>query len=184
MKLTQIVFIFCLCFPSAIFAENTVEQEIARTIDVTLRIDSRIFPANKGESPKVDPILNRANLIAIKQFILKQGKTETYCNMYNNNPAYSVGKSRFYLNPDTGQRNINCDPKLSDFHTLVIRNMDWGYRHIAFKEEHVIFIRVSWPQDELNVKTVRGRAEEALKAILEEMKRIEKEQGNENEASW
>lgn len=177
MKSTQIVLLFCLCFPLVAFADDMVKPTSARVTDVTLRIDSRIYPVKKGESPEIDPVLNRANLIAIQQFILKQGKTQTYCNMYNNNPAYPVGKYHFYLNPDTDQGNINCDPKLSDFHTLVIQNWEGGVqdRSIVFKDKNNIYIRVSWPQDELNVKTIRDLTKEVLKVILDEMKRIEKE---------
>jgi hypothetical protein len=168
--------------PFAVYGADPVETKTARTIDVSLRIDPQIYPVKNGEPPKLDPVLNRANLIAIKQFILKQEHKETYCNMYNNNPFFAVKNYRFYLNPDPGpnghpQFNVNCDPQKTDFHTLVIRNMDWGpdqYRHIQFKKEVPwIDITVSWPNNELNVGKIRNRAEEAVNVILEEMKRLE-----------
>ena len=66
------------------------------------------------------------DLIRIQKFILKRGKTTTYCNMYNNNPAWITGGYGFYLNPDTGQANINCDPEKSGFHSLTIHDFSGG----------------------------------------------------------
>ena len=159
-----------------VFSASAVAAEIARTIDVTLRINARVDPAKEGEPPKPEPILSRANLIAIKQFILKQGKTQTYCNMYNDNPYFGVKDYNFYLNPDTGpnnypQFNINSDPKLADYHTLFIREA--GCK-IQFKDKYDIYIVVSGPNDDLSIGKIRGGAEEAIKVILEEIKRIEK----------
>jgi hypothetical protein len=165
----------------------TNESQRTRTVYVTLRIASEIYPAKEGEPPKTDPFLNRTNLISVKKFILKQGLTQTYCNMYGNNPAYSVDKYRFYLNPDPAgpnghpQHNIHCDPKLTDFQTLVMHNVKWGYIYIEFKEERMISIDVTWPDDELNVKTIRDRAEEGLKVILEEVKKHSRENKSETQ---
>jgi hypothetical protein len=57
----------------------------------------------------------------IKQYILRKGDRQTYCNMYNNNPHLALDEFEVYLNPSIGQANINCDPNLSDFNDLVIR---------------------------------------------------------------
>ena len=159
-----LVFIGC-CFSFVALGNDVAKTESAKPIDVTLRFDA-----------KIDPILNRANLIAIKQFILEQGRRETYCSMYNNNPAFFVKNHSFYLNPDPGpdgfrQYNINCDPQKTDFQTLVIRNMDWGYRYIDFKDEHYICVTVNYPADDLNIEKIRDRTEEALKIILEKIKK-------------
>ena len=35
----------------------------------------------------------------IKKFVLNQGQTMTYCNMYNNNPYYKFGSIELFLNP-------------------------------------------------------------------------------------
>jgi len=97
--------------------------------------------------------------------------------MYNDNPFYQVENYSFYLNPDSGQRNINCDPTKSGFRTLVIRNMGWGqdqYRYIEFKGETDGDIIVSWRKSDLNIKQIRERTEQALKTIIEEVTRIEK----------
>jgi len=144
------------------------QGKAAKTLIVTAQIENHL----------IDPILNRTNLIAIQQFILKQGRKQTYSSMYSNNPFYSVDNYSFYLNPDTGQINAYCDPEKSGFHTLVIRNMDWGrdqYRHIEFKDEHQIDIKVSWPADDLSVGRIREKTEEALRVIMDEMKLKQRE---------
>ena len=72
-------------------------------------------------------VLHKQKLDDVKHFILKTGQTCTYSNRYNNNPCYKTANYQFYLNPDSGglhnngQWNINCDPKKSDFNTLVIK---------------------------------------------------------------
>jgi len=68
----------------------------------------------------------------IKTFILENGDRQTYCNMYNDNPHYSFEGFEAYLNPEIGQGNINCDPEISDFNMIVIRdqNADPQYYHI------------------------------------------------------
>ncbi len=60
----------------------------------------------------------------IKNFILEKGDRKFYCSMYNNNPHFYFGTFHAYLNPDTGQKNINCDLSLSDFNELVIHDPD------------------------------------------------------------
>ena len=60
----------------------------------------------------------------IKRYILALGGRQTYCNMYNNNPHHRFGTFDAYLTPDVGQRNINCDPALSDFDEIVVQ--DWS----------------------------------------------------------
>jgi hypothetical protein len=77
-----------------------------------------------------DAVLNKKNLDIAKRYLLKNGQTCTWSNMYNNNPCFATQHYYFYLNPDPGgphhhsQWNINCDPKLGDFNTLVIRSND------------------------------------------------------------
>lgn len=65
----------------------------------------------------------------VKRLILRKGDRRTYCAMYNRNPhlAFVADEgSTFdaYLHPDVGQRNIHCDPELSDFDELVVQ--DWN----------------------------------------------------------
>ena len=133
---------------------------VAKTFDVRLRIRQE-----KAE----EKTITRENLIKIKQFILQGGKRETYCNMYNDNPAYQTKGYSFYLNPDSRQKNINCDPKKSDFHDLTIRKSDGGknqYRKVEFLDEHYIYITTSWPTDDLTVLEVRQFVVDAMKEIL------------------
>ena len=162
-----IVFVGC-CFSYVALGNDVAKTETTKPIDVTLRFDA-----------KIDPVLNRANLVAIKQFILKQGNKATYCSMYGDNPAFFVKNHSFYLIPDPGpnghpQYNINCDPQKTDFQTLHIANKDWGrdpYQYVDFKNEHYICVTVHYPADDLNIENIRDRTDEALKIILEEMKK-------------
>ena len=146
----------------------------AETIDVRLRI------RDKSSDEKV---ITRANLIKIKKFILKQGFRETYCNMYNNNPAYRTKNFSFYLNPDSGQENINCETAKSDFHSLTIRNPNRKnqYRSVEFLDKHYIYIIVSWPTKDLTVSQAREFVIETIKEILKE---IEKEKPNKLDAGY
>jgi len=74
-----------------------------------------------------DSIINRENLVRIKQFILLSKQTRTFCQMFNDNPFFETERYEFYLNPDPGgphkhpQWNINCDPSRGDFHTIIVR---------------------------------------------------------------
>jgi len=138
-------------------------QVFAETIDVRLRIRQ-----NKSE----EKTITRENLINIKQFILQQGKHETYCNMYNDNPAYQTKGYRFYLNPDSSHENINCDPKKSDFNSLTIRRFDGKknqYRTVEFLDRQYVYIITNWPTDDLTVFQVRQSVVDALKEILIEI---------------
>lgn len=80
-------------------------------------------------------IISVQNFESIKDFILVNGDKQTYCNMYNNNPHYSYGYFNSYLNPEIGQANINCDPEISDFNEIVIRDQNsdpqYYYLHIV-----------------------------------------------------
>ena len=143
-----------------------ITQTFARTIDVRLRISAQ------GSKEKTITI---ANLTKIKQFILKQGNRQTYCNMYNNNPAYHTKTFHFYLNPDSGQQNINCDPNKSDFNNLTIRRSDGGknqYRKVDCLDKNWVYIVSSWPTDDLTVSRIRGLVAEAMKEILTEIQDV------------
>jgi hypothetical protein len=47
--------------------------------------------------------------------------------MYNDNPHYSFTDFDVFLNPDTGQANINCDKQKSDFNHMVFRTKTLAY---------------------------------------------------------
>jgi hypothetical protein len=136
----------------------------AETIDVRIKVRQ-----DKDE----ENIVTRENLIKIQGFILSQGERESYCNMYSNNPAYKTMNYRFYLNPDTGQENINCDPKKSDFHNLTIRKVDRGknqYRTVEFINKNFIYISSNWPTDDLTVDEIYKLVADAMEEIMGELK--------------
>lgn len=132
----------------------------AETISVCVKI------RQNGNEEK---IITHENLIKIKQFILKNGQHETYGNMYNNNPAYHTKGFCFYLNPDSGQQNINCDVAKSDFNSLIIRSLSAKknqYRHIDFIDLYTISIIVASPTEDLTILQIRQLVSEALEEIL------------------
>ena len=136
---------------------------LARNADVRLRI---------SQMEDDEKVVTRDNLQKIKQFILQNGRRETYCNKFNNNPAYHTKEFQLYLDPDAGQLNGNCDPAKSDFNTLTIRSTNGGknqYRKVEFIDQHSIHVVASWPTDDLTVGQLRKFVEEALTQILAEM---------------
>ena len=129
---------------------------LARNVDVRLRI---------SQMEDDEKVVTRNNLLKIKQFILQNGRRETYCNKFNNNPAYHTKEFQLYLDPDAGQLNGNCDPAKSDFNTLTIRSTNGGknqYRKVEFIDQHSIHVVASWPTDDLTVGQLRKFVEEAL----------------------
>ena len=129
-------------------------------IEVRLRIN---------DEPAKGRFITRSSLMRIKQFILNQGLRQTYSNMYNNNPAYRTENFAFFLDPDSGQANMNCVLEKSDFHCLTIRGSESGsnqYRKVEFLEPGGIYISVHWPSDDLTVAQIRLFVIAALKEIL------------------
>ena len=130
------------------------------TIEARLRIQAK---------DSDETVFTKDNLDAIKAFILQHGLRETYCNMYNNNPTYRTTNYAFYLNPDSGQANINCDPTMSDFNNLTIRSIQGSrnqYRNISFEKD--VSVSASWPSDELTIGQIRDMATDALNEIMSE----------------
>lgn len=64
---------------------------------------------------------------AVKTFILKHGDTQTYRNFDNNNPHYKIDNTDIYLNAETGQKNMNNNPDLSDFNEITIHSSSGPY---------------------------------------------------------
>ena len=153
-----------LSFALLLFTMSTCgEEAVGKTIDVRLRI------CGKTTEEKT---INRENLLRIKRFILDTGQRETYGNVYNNNPACHAKRFDFYLNPDTRQKNIDCDPNKSDFNSLTIRSKSGGkdqYRTVEFIGQHAVYITVNWPTDDLTVGQVRQFVEDAIKELLAEL---------------
>lgn len=65
----------------------------------------------------------------IKKFILKNGDKKTYRNFDNNNPHYKFENCDIFLGSDIGQKNINNDPKISDFNQLTITDQNSDIRY-------------------------------------------------------
>jgi len=152
-----------ICLLSLLVVAAAVLQAQGETIDLVLRIRNM-----KSD----EEVINKANLLRIKEFILKNGLRETYCNLYNNNPAYHTENYSYFLNPDSGQGNINCELDKSDFNSLTIRDSRRGknkYRWVNFLDEHYVYIKVSWPPEDLTVSQTRELVVEAMKEILREI---------------
>ncbi len=102
-------------------------------------LDAQVLPAER--SPTVP-----SDFATIKDFILAHGDKETYGNMYNDNPHYRFEGFDAYLNPEGGQKNINCDPRLSDFDEIVIYDMHAepryrSARHTIFEGRSVLVVK-------------------------------------------
>jgi hypothetical protein len=114
--------------------------------DSRLRSDAGAQPAHRespaaqatvpdGQAPEEREILTPKVFREIKDWILTRGDRMTYCAMYNNNPHAELGDVHLFLNPDTGQKNVNCDPKKSDFNHMVLRTDDpRRYHHVELKD--------------------------------------------------
>lgn len=134
----------------------------AETVDVTLRISSDTIEYK-------EKFITHDNLFKMKNRILEVGKTKTYCNMYNNNPTDETKSFWYYLNPDNGQANINCEKGKSDFNHLTVRKKTMEknqYIHFDFTDKNIIKISTSWPSDDLIVKDIRAFAENSIKEYL------------------
>jgi len=153
----------------------TFSMPIAQAVTVDMRL--RIRQTGPGEPRNTSPretTITRENLIKIQQFIIKQGKRETYCSMYGDNPAHKTKNYRFYLNPDSGQMNMNCDLKKSGFYNLTIRKADGGknqYRTVEFLDKHYVYIASTWPTSDLTVQKIRQVVVDAMKEILIDIKK-------------
>jgi hypothetical protein len=146
---------------------SCVTAALAETVDVRLRI---------RQTKSEEMTITRENLVKIKQFILEQGGRETYCSMYSNNPAQHTKDYSFYLNPDSGQENVNCDTEKSDFHNLTIRESAGGknqYRTVEFLDEHYVYITANRPTNDLTVEQIRQFVVDAMKEILAEIEKKE-----------
>ncbi len=82
----------------------------------------------------------------VKKFILQKGDRQTFCNKYNDNPHYDFERFHAYLEPAIGQRNICCNPELSDFNTIIIRS-DYGYMDIfcCLEQDFIAGVKIDNP---------------------------------------
>lgn len=84
----------------------------------------------------ITEVLSMEEFEQVKSFIIQHGDRAIYCNMYNENPHYAYDGFDAYLNPEVGQRNINCDPDVSDFNEIVIVK-----RISAYVYYHILLVR-------------------------------------------
>jgi hypothetical protein len=63
-----------------------------------------------------------AQFEALKEKMLKNGDRKTYRNYDNQNPHYILNDVDLYLNAEIGQKNINNDPKMSDFNEITVND--------------------------------------------------------------
>ncbi|OIV40027.1 hypothetical protein [Flavobacterium johnsoniae] len=77
----------------------------------------------------------------VKNFILENGKTTTYRNYDNNNPYYDFGRFQVYLSADIGQKNINNDPKLSDFNEMTLKDEDLYYKILIVRKGDILALK-------------------------------------------
>lgn len=82
-------------------------------------------------------VLNPTTFGTIVQFVLREGDRQTYCNRYNHNPHLGHADFHVYLEPDVGQRNIDCDPELSGFDTIVFQHD--GYAQVQLCDGELRF---------------------------------------------
>ena len=114
--------------------ELSIEPTPMQEKSITLKLDSRS-----------QSLLTKNNLDRIKKFIIQQGMTCLYSNMYNNNPCLEHKNFSAFLIPDPGpnghpQWNMNCDVTKGDFNRIVIRNNNFKYRNIDFRNADSVVI--------------------------------------------
>ena len=114
-------------------------------------------------------VLNVTNFAKIKNFILTNGLSRTYCQMYNNNPFFGFDGMNAYLNPDTDQANINCERSKSDFNTLVIQRLQpIAYWDVTWnRERNTLVLQQAWSKTppEILTKQVEPLFEKLLTEI-------------------
>ncbi len=109
-------------------------------------------------SPKQDKSVNYKNVgdhisydefERIKLFILSHGDRKTFRNFDNNNPHFQFDHFDVYLGADIGQRNINNDPRASDFNqlTIVNHNADIQYYELVIVRKGDLKADKYWIQE-------------------------------------
>jgi hypothetical protein len=154
--------------------QKEYDQELSEKPDPRISPRTTSLRVSIRDGSRNEKIITRKNLIKIKKSILKKGLRETYCNKYGNSPAHHTKNFYFYLDPDTGQENIDCDPTKSDFNSMTIRNKNLighsnQYRTVEFLDEHTIHIIATWPSNDLTVTETRQFVTDAIKEILKDI---------------
>ena len=86
-----------------------------------------------------------------KAFILENGDKMTFRNFDNHNPHYKFSNCDAFLGADIGQRNINNDPRVSDFNelTIVDRNAVIQYHHVIIVRKGDLAAEKVWIQKDM-----------------------------------
>ncbi len=69
---------------------------------------------------EISPYLSISDFENIKNFILTNGDRKTIFSHLQNNPHYNFNGVDAYLKPTDFRLNINCDPDVSDYDSLVL----------------------------------------------------------------
>jgi hypothetical protein len=130
----------------------------------------------------ITDILSYKQFEQIKEFILTKGDTQTYCNMYSNNPHYRINNIELYLNP--GFQSLIKDTEKKDleiidlhslgkqrvvYNTLVLRI--WNDKEYPFqytfiggdKNSQKVYLEPYWDTNE----TMNKRHSKIWKYLLE-----------------
>lgn len=67
-----------------------------------------------------EKVLTVENFIKIRNFVIDQGETMTYCNMFNDNPTFQINETaRIFLNPSS-QKYIDCKAPKEEFVEIIV----------------------------------------------------------------
>ncbi len=140
------------------FGTIVISFFVINCIAVTSNIDIKLYLADSLNIEFLDitDSLSMYEFDSIKRFILNNGDKEDFSVMYSNNPHYSFNGFEAYLNPEIGQGNSNCDPELSDFNEIVLRDLD------ALPQYYYIHIVRSGDLNNNNIFTYEGMEEDKV----------------------
>lgn len=127
----------------------------------------------------ITDILSYKQFEQIEEFILTKGDTQTYCNMYNDNPHYRINNIDLYLNPtfqllfkDTKEIKDSVKDEFEIYNTLVLRIWDdREYKEYPFrytfirgnKDSQKVYLEPYWDTNE----TMNKRHSKIWKYLLE-----------------
>lgn len=131
----------------------------------------------QGEQMKAQETqaLTRARLDRVKRLILQAGTRCTYSSKYNRNPCLHTAEFHLYLDPDPGpdghpQWNLDSDPAVGDFHTLVVRRRSGedGWGSVAFMPGQDLAVSSFGEPSAEAAARARRMLEAAVAAVLNE----------------
>ncbi len=184
---------FFVLTASRVMSEETTKQESdvyfldkekqqqreprAETAFVTVTIHPSVYFGK--QKFRIDPVINHSSLHSIKEFILKYGD---YHAFYYTLPPYQFTLSPDPVHINSSKMSSRSDMQKYEYNRLNVRPSEYklcstpntGTQfEIDFKDKPSIHINVNWPSDDLSVGIIRRRAEEAITAMLEEIKKKE-----------